>query len=77
MSCDQLRVGEAPTDRERDQAFEALHGVDLHVAIVQAKRELAAVPAQMLRADVVVDTDQAALENVNPPAVQLSPASAK
>jgi len=60
---DQRLVGEALALRARHEAFQPLHRVVFHVAVVQPEGEFIDVTAQMLLAGVMVDADQAALEN--------------
>src|SRR3990167_8571315 len=63
VSCDQFLVGDAALGGCGDQVIQALEGVALHVALVQAESELAHVPAKVLFAGVVIDAMQAALED--------------
>ena len=44
------------------EAFQPRQGIILDVAFVQTERKFVNIAVQMLRADVVIDTDQAALQ---------------
>src|SRR5947209_3689278 len=62
-SCDQRLVSQALARNTVNEAVEPLQRVTGHVAVVEPERELVNVAAKMLRAGVVVDADQAALED--------------
>ena len=56
-------VGQALARNAVNEAIEPLHRVALHVALIQAERELVNVATKVLLAGVVVDADQAALHD--------------
>jgi hypothetical protein len=62
LSLDQCLVSQALAGDTIHEAVETGQSVMLHVPLIKAKRELVNIPAKMLRAGVVVNTDQAALE---------------
>src|SRR5690606_4298275 len=62
-SLDQRLVGEPLADGAGRQAAQPLQRVALHVAVVEAERELINVTAKVLLAGVVIDADDAALEH--------------
>lgn len=62
-SSDQILVSEPPPRDAIDEDIQAIEGVALHVAFIEAKRELVNVTVQVLVACVVVDAVQAALQD--------------
>lgn len=60
---DQLLVGDALARNARHEAVQPLHGVAVDVAFVQPERELIDVATKVLLARMVIDADQAALED--------------
>src|SRR5436190_13971093 len=62
-SSDQILIGQPLASRAVDEAFQAAQRMPLHVAFIQAERELVNVAMQVLVAGVVIDAMQAALEN--------------
>jgi hypothetical protein len=63
VSLDQFLIGDALTSHGRREAVQPRQGMILDVALVQPEGKLINVPAKMLWAGVMVDADQAALEN--------------
>src|SRR5690606_3819481 len=63
FSLDQRLVGEPLALRAVHEAFQPLHRVTLHVTVIEPEGELVNVSAQVFLAGMVIDTDQAALEN--------------
>src|SRR4051794_8855616 len=62
-SCDQRLVGQPLAGCPGNEAVQPGQRVELDVALVQPERELVNVPAQVLRAGMVVHADNAPLEN--------------
>lgn len=63
FSLRQCLVREALANGSAHKAIEPIQRVSLAVAVVQSERELVNVPAKVLSAGVVVDTDNAALHD--------------
>jgi hypothetical protein len=63
LSCDQRLVGEPLSGRAVYEAVEPGQRMQLDVALVQPEGELVNVPAQMLRAGVMVDAENAPLHD--------------
>src|SRR3990170_2950484 len=61
-SLRQRLVGDPLTDSRMHKTIEPFHRVPLHVSIVEAKRELVDVAAQVLAAGVMVDAMHTTLE---------------
>src|SRR5689334_16042423 len=62
-SSRQLRVGQALELRLGDEVMQSVNRPALAPAFVQAEGKLVDVTRQMLRADLMVDADEAALED--------------
>jgi hypothetical protein len=62
-SLDQTFVREPLAGYSVNEAIESRQGMVLHIAFVETEGELIDIAAKMLRAGVVVDTNQAALQN--------------
>jgi len=63
VSLDQSLIREALPGSAGYEAIEPCYRVVLHVAFVQAKRELVNIAIQMLRAGVMIDANKAALKD--------------
>jgi hypothetical protein len=62
-SFDQRLIGKALASGSPDKTFKSRERVVLNIAFVQAEGKLVNIAAKMFRAGVVIDADQAALEN--------------
>ncbi len=62
-SSDQILVRETPARYAINKAVEAVEGMALHVALIEAKGELINVAVQVLVAGVVIDAMQAPLQD--------------
>jgi len=62
-SLDQSLIGEALTGGSTNKAFKPRESVMLYIPFVQAEGKFVNIAAKMFLAGVMIDTDQAALEN--------------
>ena len=62
-SSDQILVGQPPAGRAINEAVETVEGMPLHVARIETERELVNVPAEMLGADMMESSVDAAFQN--------------
>lgn len=62
-SRDQILVGKPLARGAKREAIHPVQGVTLHVALTQPESEFVGVAAKVVRADMVLDADQAALEH--------------
>jgi hypothetical protein len=62
-SLGQPLIGKPLPSRPVHEAIQPLQSVALHVAVIETEGELVNVSTEMLRAGVMVDANQAALEN--------------
>jgi hypothetical protein len=63
VSLDQPLVSQALALCSGDEAIESRHGVVFDIALVQAERKFIDIAIKMLRAGMMIDADDAALEN--------------